>query len=121
MDDEDTVRGVVASMLEFLGYEVEQARDGQEAIDIYASRLRTDAPVDVVIMDLTIPGGMGGAKAVREVLALHPAAKVIVSSGYSEDPIMAGYRQYGFCGAIAKPYQLRELERAIRDVLCGSG
>lgn len=121
MDDEETVRGVVASMLEYLGYEVEQARDGQEAIDIYARRMDSATPVDVVIMDLTIPGGMGGAKAVREVLALHPAAKVIVSSGYSEDPVMAGYRQYGFCGAIAKPYQMRELERTIRDVLSGRG
>lgn len=121
MDDEDTVRGVVASMLEFLGYEVMQAKDGQEAIDIYARHLDSAAPVDVVIMDLTIPGGMGGAKAVREVLALHPTAKVIVSSGYSEDPIMAGYRQYGFSGAIAKPYQMRELAQTIRDVLCSSG
>ena len=117
MDDEDTVRDVAASMLQFLGYEVEVARDGREAVDIYARRLGSDAPVDVVIMDLTIPGGMGGAKAVREVLALHPAAKVIVSSGYSEDPIMAGYHQHGFCGAIAKPYQLQELAEAIRAAL----
>lgn len=117
MDDEEGVRGVAASMLEFLGYEVELAKDGGEAIDIYARCLDSDAPVDVVIMDLTIPGGMGGAKAVREILALHPAAKVIVSSGYSEDPIMAEYRRYGFCGAIAKPYQLQELEKVIRAAL----
>jgi len=100
-------------MLEYLGYEVELAKEGNEAIDIYARRLDSDEPVDLVIMDLTIPGGMGGAKAVREILALHPAAKVIVSSGYSEDPIMADYRRYGFCGAIAKPYQLQELEKVI--------
>lgn len=120
MDDEDTVRCVAASMLEFLGYEVEVAREGREAIDIYARCLGSDAPVDVVIMDLTIPGGMGGAKAVREVLALHPAAKVIVSSGYSEDPVMAEYRRYGFCGAIAKPYQLQELDETIRIALSGA-
>ncbi|HBI15992.1 MAG TPA: response regulator [Desulfobulbaceae bacterium] len=121
MDDEDTVRYVTASMLELMGYEVEQARDGREAIDIYAKSMGSAAPVDVVIMDLTIPCGMGGAKAVREVLALHPEAKIIVSSGYSDDPIMAGYSLHGFCGAIVKPYQLDDLEKAIRAVLSSSG
>jgi DNA-binding NarL/FixJ family response regulator len=68
---------------------------------------------DVVIMDLTIPGGMGGREAVAELLEMDPAARVIVSSGYSNDPVMADYRGHGFCAAVIKPFQMNELVKAL--------
>jgi len=68
-------------------------------------------------MDLTIPGGMGGKEAVKEILAINPEAKILVSSGYSNDPIMANYRKYGFSGAMAKPYQLKELMKIVDQIL----
>ena len=68
-------------------------------------------------MDLTIPGGMGGKDAVKEILAINPEAKILVSSGYSNDPIIANYKDYGFCGAIVKPYQMQELNKILQKVL----
>ncbi|MFW5906255.1 MAG: response regulator, partial [Desulfobia sp.] len=73
--------------------------------------------VDLIIMDLTIPGGMGGREAVQEILAFDPGAKVIVSSGYSNDPVMSNYRGYGFKAVIFKPYKLQELRKVIDQVL----
>ncbi len=114
MDDEEIVRTVVSSMLTHLGYEVVEARDGKEALFLYRSYRDEDRPIDFVIMDLTIPGGMGGKEAVQEILALDPAAKVIVSSGYSNDPVMANCRQYGFSAAINKPFQMEDIVRALQ-------
>ena len=72
-------------------------------------------------MDLTIPGGMGGREAIKEILAFDPEAKVLVSSGYSNDPIMADYRKYGFAGAVVKPYLLNELRKVLDQVLGTAG
>ncbi|MFH2122714.1 MAG: PAS domain S-box protein [Pseudomonadota bacterium] len=116
MDDEEIVRTVVNSMLTHLGYEVVEAGDGKEAISLYRRYHDEKRPIDFVIMDLTIPGGMGGKEAVQELLAFDPAAKVIVSSGYSNDPIMANCRQYGFSGAVAKPFQVQDIVRALRQI-----
>jgi DNA-binding NarL/FixJ family response regulator len=74
---------------------------------------------DLVIMDLTVPGGMGGKEAMAELCKLDPKVKGIVSSGYSSDPVMANYRSYGFSGMVAKPYRLTDLAKAIRSVLEG--
>jgi DNA-binding NarL/FixJ family response regulator len=79
--------------------------------------MNSTEPIDLTIMDLTIPGGTGGKDAVRELLKLNPAAKIIVSSGYSNDPIMAHYKEYGFSAAIVKPYQLQELSKVINQLL----
>jgi len=117
MDDEAMVRNMVKAMLTRLGYEVELADDGAKAIDIYKKTMSTDTQVDLIIMDLTIPGGMGGEDAVKEILAINPEAKILVSSGYSNDPIMANYKDYGFCGAIVKPYQMQELNMILQKVL----
>jgi|GEM_PF-3089262 len=117
MDDEEMLREIAQSMLTHLGYEVTVAKDGKEAIEIYRKGMQEagEVPPDVVIMDLTIPGGMGGKDAVREILSLDPDGKVIVSSGYSDDPVMANYRDYGFVASVSKPYQLKELQRAIGE------
>ncbi len=113
MDDEEMVRVVAEEMLLQLGHEVVLAADGKQALILYQAAIDSGRPFDLVIMDLTIPGGMGGKAAVREILNIDPNAKVIVSSGYSNDPIMANFNYFGFCSAIAKPYQLQELSMVI--------
>ena len=117
MDDEESVREVAHGMLTYLGYEVVPVNDGEQAIAEYQRLQDTEHPVDVVIMDLTIPAGMGGKEAVTQLLDLNPQAKVIVSSGYSNDPIMADCNEYGFCAAVTKPYQIDDLARAINKVI----
>ncbi len=113
MDDEEIVRDVAREMLLQLGHEAVLSADGEEAVQAYKESLDSGHPFDLVIMDLTIPGGMGGAEAVQKILHLDAKAKVMVSSGYSNDPIMANCREYGFCAAIVKPYQLQQLARVI--------
>ena len=117
MDDDEMIRDVAQSMLSLMGHEVLLAQDGVEALALYKEHSDSGEPIAIVIMDLTIPGGMGGQDAVKEVLAFDPDAKVIVCSGYSNDPIMANCQQYGFCAAIVKPYQLQELTKVINQVM----
>lgn len=113
MDDDEMIRELVRNLLDSFGYEPLLARDGEEAIRLYLAAQAEETPIVAVIMDLTIPGGMGGKEAVREIHKIDPAAKVIVASGYSNDPIMANYRDYGFCAAIVKPFNLQEFREAI--------
>jgi len=117
MDDEEIVRDVAGAMLTKLGHEVVFAKDGVEALQLYKQAAETTNPIHIVIMDLTIPGGMGGKEAVNSILAFAPEAKVLVSSGYSNDPILASYEEYGFCGVVTKPYQMLELSKVIGTVL----
>jgi PAS domain S-box-containing protein len=117
MDDEFEVRQVAARMLTYLGYEVEGVADGKEAISVYMERKERGEPFDAVIMDLTIPGGMGGKEAVQELIARDRSSKVVVSSGYANDPIMASYREYGFSGVIPKPYRIETLSRVMREIM----
>ena len=117
MDSEESIREVISEMLKSLGYEVESAFDGQEAIELYKKAGESGRPFNVVIMDLTVPGGMGGKEAVRELIKIDPGVKVIVSSGYSNDPIMAEYKKYGFSGVIAKPYRIKDLSEVLYNVV----
>jgi len=117
MDDEDLVKKVVKSQLEYLGHEVLFVADGSEAVELYRKRLGTEKKIDCIIMDLTIPGGVGGKDAVQDILAMDPDARVIVASGYFNDPVMANYREYGFMAAVSKPFNLDELQQAIASVL----
>lgn len=117
MDDEEMIREVAKAMLSHLGYEVLLAADGREAVSLFRSERDKGSPIDIVIMDLTIPGGMGGKEAVQEILAVDPAAKVIVSSGYSNDPIMANCREYGFVAAVGKPFQVQDIAMTIKQLL----
>ncbi|OGQ85506.1 MAG: hypothetical protein A2512_00595 [Deltaproteobacteria bacterium RIFOXYD12_FULL_56_24] len=114
MDDDEMVRTVAKAMLVHLGHAVVLAADGNEAIAIYKE---SGESIGLVIMDLTIPGGMGGKEAVQKILHINPNAKVMVSSGYSNDPIMAEFAKYGFCGALVKPYQLKEFEKVIKKLM----
>ncbi len=117
MDDDEAIRMVAGEMLEAIGFSSEPAADGIEAIKLYAKALENGEPFDVILMDLTIPGGMGGEKAVREILSLDPQARVIVSSGYADDPVLANYEEYGFKAIIIKPYTINSLKSVLEDIL----
>jgi PAS domain S-box-containing protein len=117
MDDEEAVRDVAQGMLEILGYSVTLAKDGTEAIEIYKAAMASGAPFDSVLMDLTIPGGMGGMEAVKRIREIDSKVKAIVCSGYSNDTIMANYNSFGFRAVVPKPYSLKQLGGAISEVL----
>ncbi len=117
MDDDKLVQNVAAAMLTSIGHEALLADNGEEAVAILAERCRNDQHVDAIIMDLTIPGAMGGKEAIKEALKIAPDIKAIVASGYSNDPIMADYRQYGFKAALAKPFTIAELKEVLADIL----
>ena len=119
MDDEVTVRKAASKMMETCGYEVDTVPDGRNAVEKYAEAQDNDRPYDLVILDLTVPAGMGGKKTVQEILSIHPDARVIVTSGYSSDPVLANYADYGFCGKLAKPFEMETLKREISRVLVG--
>jgi len=116
MDDEEMIRELAAAMLEEIGYEVTTCDDGMKAISYYSAAKESGTPFSAVIMDLTIPGGLGGKEAAKEILSIDPSACLIVSSGYSNDPIMSNYSTYGFAGAIAKPYGISELAQILRVI-----
>jgi CheY-like chemotaxis protein len=117
MDDEGVVREVAESMLEHLGCDVETVSDGAEAVEEFKKARDSEKRFDIVLMDLTIPGGMGGEEAVKKLLEIEPDVKVIVSSGYSNDPIIANFRDYGFSGYVIKPYKMDDLSRTLRTIL----
>jgi PAS domain S-box-containing protein len=113
MDDDKAVQVVLQKMLEKLNHSVILADNGKEAIDIYLERFDSTEPVDLVIVDLTIPGGLGGKETIMELQKTDPKIRAIVSSGYSNDPVMASFNEHGFCAAVTKPYVLQELSEAI--------
>jgi CheY-like chemotaxis protein len=115
MDDEQTVADVTCAMARRLGYETTSVPDGEAALTAYVQAATEQRPFDLVIMDLTVPGGMGGREAVQRLHEIYPDARVIVSSGYSDDASMAEYAQCGFIASLAKPYTMQELERVLRE------
>ena len=117
MDDEKLIRDIVVQFLNVMGFETAMAEDGRAAMDLYREAKESGHAFDVVIMDLTIPGGMGGKETIDKLLAYDPAAIAIVSSGYSNDPIMSNCEAYGFKGVIKKPYRIEDLSDALRDLL----
>ncbi len=117
MDDEELILDVVSSMLEYLGYEVDLSRNGHEALDKYGAAMRSGSPFKAVIMDLTIPGDRGGKDVIRDLLSMDPSARAIVSSGYSNDPIMTNCTEYGFKGVVKKPFKMEDLRDVLAQVL----
>lgn len=117
MDDEEMLREMTACQLEILGHETILVADGNQAIRRYQEQRDNGQPVDLVIMDLTIPGGMGGQEAAAELIRIDPDARIIVASGYSTDPVMAQYQDFGFRAAIEKPVDIASLSQAIAKAL----
>ena len=117
MDDDDAVRGLTAKMLGMLGHSTGVALNGREALDLYRKGMKDEKPWDIVIMDLTIPGDMGGKETIGPLLQMDPAARVIVLSGYSNDDVLANFSKYGFRARLAKPFTKDDLARAIDAVL----
>ncbi len=117
MDDEVIIRKMAREMLIHLGYAVEVAVDGTEAIERYKKAKEAGRPFDCVIMDLTIPGGMGGCETIKHLLAFDPEIKAIVSSGYFNDPVMAEYQKYGFKGFMEKPYKISQMSKLVQQVM----
>jgi signal transduction histidine kinase/ActR/RegA family two-component response regulator len=114
MDDQEAVLRMAGRILNRLGYEAMLAMDGAQAVEIYREALRMQRPFDLVILDLTVPGGMGGARTITELLRIDSNVKAVVSSGYSNDPIMANYEDYGFCGIIPKPYTREQMAAVLK-------
>lgn len=116
LDDEPLVQNIFKRLLEDWGYEVEAVFDGETAVHRYIERFEANRSFDVLIMDLTIPGGLGGHEATTRILNFDPHARAIVCSGYSDNPIMANFREYGFVGSLSKPFRVLDLAKAIMDV-----
>ena len=119
MDDEPQVRDMVERFLELAGFTVKTAANGEAAIDAFRSARERGVPFDAVIVDLTVPGGLGGKETLERLRAFDPRVRVVVSSGYSEDPVMADHAAYGFRAALTKPFDLDELVGVLRRVLEG--
>jgi len=117
MDDDEMIIDTVGRMLTRLGYDAEFARDGSQAVELYREALESGNPFAAVILDLTIPGGMGGKEAARQLREMDSGIKAIVSSGYSKDPVMADFEEYGFVGVIPKPYEIEPLSRVLSRVI----
>ncbi len=117
MDDEEVIRLLLREILEQMDYEVMVSREGAEAVARYKEALAAARPFQAVIMDLNVLNGMGGQKAARLLLELDPLAILILCSGYSNDPVLLNYRDYGFKGVLIKPYKINEMQRLLKSLL----
>jgi len=116
MDDEPLLRKLAAKMLHMLGHEAETAEDSQAAVEAYRQSLESSQPFDMVMLDLTVKGGPGGRETIKELLQLNPDVKAMVFSGFADNPVMANYKDYGFCAVLAKPFLKVSLEDALSEV-----
>jgi len=117
MDDDDMIGEIVIQMLEYLGFEVVHVRDGKDAVGEYKKQRERDRGFHLVIVDLTVPGGMGGKEAASKILAIDRHAKVLLSSGYANDPVMVNFKDHGFVGVLAKPFDLSAIQESIEAIL----
>jgi CheY-like chemotaxis protein len=116
LDDDEEILEIVGSMLKKIGYSVKYSRDGSETIELYKKAKKAGKPFDIVIMDLTIPGGMGGKEAIDKLIEIDPKIKAVASSGYSNSYVMSNYRKYGFSGVITKPYRAEDLNGLLQNL-----
>jgi two-component system, cell cycle sensor histidine kinase and response regulator CckA len=117
MDDEELVRNVVTDMIKTLGHEVQCAADGKAAMEMFSHAKAGGSPFDLLILDLTVKGGMGGEDAIRKLRELDPGIVAVVSSGYADNPIVADYRAHGFSAFLNKPYKINALRDCINELI----
>jgi len=115
-EDGRRVKVMIIALLAELGYEVRLARDGAEAVEIYAMARKQRQSFDVVIMDLVVPGGVGGREAAGRLREIDADARIVVSSGYSDDSVMASFREHGFSAVMTKPFELSTMSRTLSEV-----
>jgi CheY-like chemotaxis protein len=121
MDDEQVILEVTNEVLRFLGYEVMFARDGAAAITLYTQEKTKGAPFDLIILDLSVPEGMGGKETFEKLHALDPSAKIVISSGFTNDPMLTDYKSFGLSGVLAKPYRITEIKTLLEKMIPKKG
>jgi CheY-like chemotaxis protein len=117
MDDERAIRNLIGKALRREGHAVRLAGDGEEAVALYLEHLKEGRRFDLVVLDLVVPGGVGGKDTIRLLRETDPDVRAIVASGYSDDPVVAEYQRYGFCGRILKPFTTEDLLSAVGSAL----
>ncbi len=117
MDDEQVILDVTLEVLRFLGYDAAFARDGAAAIEIFSKERTGGRPFDLVILDLTVPDGMGGKEAFEKLRKTDPSVKVVLSTGYTEDPMMTDYAKHGLAGILAKPYRISDIKALLEKII----
>ncbi|MFZ1128077.1 response regulator [Methanoregula sp.] len=117
VDDEDIILDVSREVLQFLGYDAAFAKEGASAIELYAQEKEAGRPFDLVIIDLSIPEGMGGQETIEKLRSYDPQVKAIVSSGYANDPVVQDFSSYGFSGRLTKPYRINEMKTMLENMI----
>jgi CheY-like chemotaxis protein len=117
MDDEQIILDVTQEVLKFLGYEVMFTRDGEAAIELYKQEKSAGNPFDVVILDLSVPDGMGGKETIGLLKTFDPDVKAVVSTGFSNDPAVLNFASYGFSGKLTKPYKINDLKMVLEQLI----
>lgn len=117
MDDEEMILKIAKELLQFMGYEVTTAQNGEETIGFYRQSKELKKPFDAVVLDLAIPGGKGGKEVMHELISIDPHVRAIISSGYLNDPVVKDYKNYGFSGMLTKPYEANELDDKLQDII----
>jgi CheY-like chemotaxis protein len=117
MDDEQIILDVTHEVLKFLDYDVTSATDGLAAIDLYKKEKSAGAPFDIVILDLSVSQGMGGKETIEQLRKFDPGVKAVVSSGYTDDPVVQDFSHYGFCERLTKPYKIDDLKNLLEKLM----
>jgi len=117
MDDEQIILDVTHEVLKFLNYDVMSAKDGLTAIDLYKKEKATGAPFDIVILDLSVPNGLGGKETIEHLRNFDPAVKAVISSGYTNDPVVQDFSHYGFSERLTKPYNIKDMKNLLENVI----
>jgi len=117
MDDEQIILDVTGEILIFLKYEVMTAKDGQTAVDLYKKEKAAGSPFDVVILDLSVPNGLGGKETIELLRSVDPEVKAVVSSGYTNDPVVQYFSRYGFCERLTKPYNIEAMKNLLENII----
>jgi CheY-like chemotaxis protein len=117
MDDEQIILDVTLEVLRFLAYDVMFAREGTAALELYKHEKEAGVPFDLVILDLSVPEGLGGKDTIALLKAYDPTVKAVVSSGYSNDPVVQDFVQYGFSGKLSKPYKISDMKDILEQMI----